>query len=398
MFRLTKQDVAEIFASELAGWAVAKPGAGTVAALTLRAIRHLLENTGEYRAPEGVGAPSDEFLNQHPLPLQALYDREKLLRGRLLYVELASFIDLLVDTGAVQIDIAPQPGTFSLAPFSDPATEALRVQGFNRLVEVRKYRHDSDVIRVPRVEKTPTGARLTVQKARYSDQAKSNLILDFVGRGDAPTLRAALGAENPGRLPALDDPRLVNSLGVTILVFYRDENGALTPFLVPRTRKTAVLNRGLWSDSASGAAEWPTDPERTPGTFEAYILDDLHQELKSEIGLEVDDLTAILPLAIGREIMRAGKPQMFFIGFTGLRRGELLERMEKARQANLKNPIEPEEIFRMPLLRKAPRGADPRQIHTDYESMLVDPQCAASLYYSMVFLERIGPRLGQFVD
>ncbi len=45
---------------------------------------------------------------------------------------------------------------------------------------------------------------------------------------------------------------------------------------------------------------------------------------------------------------------------------------------------------------KAPRAAPTRAVHTDYESMLVDPQCAARPYYSMVFLERIGPRLGQF--
>ncbi len=145
---------------------MAKPGAGTVAALTLRAIRHLLENT-EYRAPGIVGAPSDDFSINTRFRFEALYDREKLLRGRLLYVELASFIDLLVDTGAVQITtLRHNRGTFSLAPaFPIPQPRPCACRGFNRLVEVRKYRRQLDVIRVPRVEDTDRGTTYSSEGA-----------------------------------------------------------------------------------------------------------------------------------------------------------------------------------------------------------------------------------------
>ena len=393
MFKLTRREVAEIIASETVGMAAGLPFVGATATLTVRALRDLVENTAEISLPEAINGPSDEFLNQHSLPLQGLYYKEALLRGRLLYVEQANFIDRLVAGDTVRIDIDPQPGALALASFADPATEKLRDQGFHRLREVGKYRHDSDVIRVSTIALTPDGVRLSVQKARYSDQARSNLILDFAGQDGAPTLRQALLAESPGRLPRLDDRRLANSLGVTILVFYRDDLGVLTPFLVPRTRKTAVMNRGLWSDSASGAAEWPRDEISTPRTFEAYVMDDLYNELKAEIGLDRADLTKILPLAIGREIMRAGKPQMFFIGFTPLDRRTLLARMEAARALAKRNPIEPEEVYRMPQFRKPPRPGDPADLHQDRGEMKVDPQCLASLHYSLTFLQKLGPKV-----
>ena len=396
MFRLNRKEIAEILASEVAGWTAAGMiGAGTVASLSLRYLRELVENSAEVRFPQPVNAPSDEFLNQYPAALAPLYDRERLVRGRLLYVEQANFIDRLVTEGKVEIHIDTLPGVLTLAPFADPATEGLREAGFARLREVGKYRHDSDVIRVSQIEPTPDGARLVMQKARYSDQARSNLILDFAGDGRARTLRMALHAETPGLLPALDDRRLANTLGVTVLVFYRDETGILTPFLVPRTRKTAVMNRGLWSDSASGAAEWPRDELATPRTFEAYVMDDLYKELKDEIGLDRADLSLVLPLAIGREIMRAGKPQMFFIGFTPLNRKALIQRMQAARELARRNPIEPEEIYRMPLLRRPPRLGDTSDLYRDQGEMGVDPQCLASLHYALTFLQKLGPQIAR---
>lgn len=388
-FSFSKKDAVEIFASEIVGQAVGLPGAGTATSFAVKTIANLLDNTAEIRLPDRAQSAPDDFLNQHPLSLQGLYDRESLLGGRLLYVEEACFIDQLIETQSVEIEILPDFSPFELTPMAEPETEALRQIGFERLREVGKYRHDSDVIRTNRIERTPNGARLHIQKANYSQQAKSNLILDFRPDTSALSLRQSLAKDTPGFLPALNDGRLVNSLGVNILVFYRNEEHIWTPFLVPRTRKVAVLNRGMWSDSASGAAEWPPNPDTTEATFREYILDDLHQEMESEIGLFPQDMITILPMAIGRELIRAGKPQVFFIGFTWLNRSELLEKMETARQKNLKNPIEPEEIFRMPVFRKPPNALLSDDISATYETRMVDPQCAASLFYAKQFLERM---------
>lgn len=388
-FKINKQKLAKTLAAEVIGLKTGIPFAGLTTTLTIDAISNLLSNTAEIKLHERPLQASDEFLNQHPLSIQGLYDREPLLGGRLLYVEMVNFADCLLQSGQVDIRISLRKGLFSLRAFPDADVEALREQGFNRLREAKKYTHPSDVIRLWHVKTEGTSTIMEIQKAHYEHQAKSNLILDFCPNGQT-TIRQALGRETPGRLPALDDDRLANTLGVTILVFYRDEQGVFCPFLVPRTRKVAVLNRGQWSDSASGAAEWPKDPENTAATFEDYILDDLYKELSEEIGLRSSDLSALYPLALCRDVIREGKPQLFFVGFTELTRKQMIEKMEEARKLNKKNPIEPEEIFRMPLLRKPPVFSSSADANKTYEEKGVDPQCAASLYYAMDFLSKLG--------
>lgn len=388
-FSLLKQEFAEIVASEVAGVVTGMLGAGTVASASVRAISYLLNHTAELYLPDSPYTPSDDFLNQNPLSIQGLYDREKLVADRLLYVEMYRFVDKIIDTGSVRIDITPSHEVFRLKPFEQPEIEALRNQGFEALRACGKYRYPSDVIRLDKVDETDDGVNLFIRKAAYQDQARSNLILDFRGPDHDRTLRQTLQNEMRGFLPDLDDNRLANSLGLTILVFYRDDAGIWTPFLVPRSRQVAVLNRGLWSDSASGAAEWPRYPDETPSTFEAYVLDDLHKEMKDEIGLLPDDMIAILPTAMARELIRAGKPQLFFIGFTRLDRKELLKRLNDARRENRKNPIEPEEIYRMPTFRTPPKIGQGARIQSEYERLLVDPQCAASLYYAHDFLNQL---------
>lgn len=354
----------------------------------------MLDNTAEIpKMVEPRREIGDEFLNQNPLSLQGLYDRERLLAGRLLYVELANLTERIVNKGQVDISIAPQPGFFELEPFADPSVEGIRREGFDRLNEVGKYRHDSNVIRTTDVKTTADGVELTIQRARYSSQAQSNLILDYRPKDGTKTLRMALLEEAPGRLPALSDERLVNSLGVTIQIYYRDDNGQLAPFLVPRTKGTAVFNQKLWHDSASGAAEWPDNPQETQSTFEAYILDDLYQELWSELDLQPEDLQVLLPLAVCREIVRAGKPQVFFFGYTRLSRSALIAKMEIARKRAKKKAAEPDEIYRMPLLRKSPATGRIERIEHEYERRGLDPQCAASFYYCSRFLRQIKNRV-----
>jgi len=331
----------------------------------------------------------DAFLNQNPLSLQGLYDKEKLLAGRLLYVELADLTNHILAHGSVNVSIDPKPDFFELHPFSDTSVEEIRIQGFDRLNEVGKYRHDSNVIRMTALRPTSDGVELTIQRTRYSSQAKSNLILDYLPPHAKKTLRQALLAETPGRLPELADNRLANSLGVTIQIYYRDDNGQLAPFLVPRTKATAVFNQKLWHDSASGAAEWPDKPKETQSTFEAYILDDLHQELYSELNLSPDDLQVLLPLAVCREVIRAGKPQIFFFGYTRLSRRELITNMEIARKRAKKKAAEPDEIYRMPLLRRSPNTGRIERIEHEYERRGLDPQCATSFYYCTKFLRKI---------
>lgn len=336
----------------------------------------------------------DEFLHQHPLTLSTLYEHELRLSDSLPYVEIANFIDAVVDERAVPIALSPVPGQFRLEPFADPVIEDLREAGFDRLREVGRVRRNSDIIRVEDIAFDGTTATLQIRKARYWDQARSNLILDFHPDPEVPTIRETLLKEVPGCLTPLSDRRLANTLGLTILVFYLDPMGRLSPFIIPRSRDTAIHNRGQWSDSASGAAEWPEHPDGLEVSFETYILDDVYNELKQEIGLEKDDLSLVAPLAICRELARAGKPQMFFIGFTHLNRNQLLAKMGEAiRRAKKSDGLEPVEIDEIHRILQGPRIDSLKSAQDAMRKLKIDTQCAASLHYCLTFLVKYGEKL-----
>jgi hypothetical protein len=296
-----------------------------------------------------------------------------------------SFIDEIITTKRANIRIQASRDFFDLAPFEDPDTESLRDAAENEFRNQRRMTHDSDVIRLDSVSKEGDTLVLDIRRTRYSRQVRSNLVLDFVPDGRETSLRKALSDERFGHLPHLSDTRLANTIGLAILVFYKD-NGRLTPFFVPRTREVAIFNKGEWHCTASGAAEWPVDPERTPETFEAYILDDLYTELREEVGLERDDLTNILPLALCREMARGGKPQMFFIGFTDLSHADLVERMETARKTALPR-TEPTEVYRMPFFRFPTQFPDAESIARSFEGSGFTSEGAANLFYAVRFLQ-----------
>lgn len=379
------------FSEQIIDFASGVPIVGT-GVKTYRSSRNLLSALRTFGS--SPAEDNDEFLHQHPLTLARLYEREHRLAGNLPYVEITNFVDVVLAGRPVPIVLSPVPGQFRLEPFADPVIEDLREAGFERLKEVGRVRRNSDIIRVEDIAFDGTTATLQIKKARYLDQARSNLILDFKPIQGVPTIRHTLLQESPGHLPKLADKRLANTLGVTILVFYLDPDGRLSPFIIPRSRQTAVHNRGQWSDSASGAAEWPEHPDGLEVSFENYIMDDVYNELKLEIGLNKDDLSFVAPLAICRELARAGKPQVFFIGFTHLGRNQLLAKMGDAiRRAKKNDGLEPVEIDEIHRILQGPRIDDLKSAQEAMSKLKIDTQCAASLHYCLTFLAKYGAKL-----
>lgn len=350
--------------------------------------KKLVIESGEILPKRQVSPKPNPFLSHTPSTAEHRYSKEKQIYPGLLYTELVCYIDRLITGKGASIEIKPEPGLFHLAPLSNPEVEALRDSGFAAFKHAGKYRYESDVIRLNGFDDDGQKTTLTIQKAKYSQQARSNLILDYEARPGGPTMRKALMDERRGFLPDLRDKRLAQTIGVSMLLFYPDQ-GEWMPFLVARNRETAVLNEGEWSDSASGAAEWPADEHNTAKTFEAYILDDMYMELDEELGLKPQDLSNVLPLAIAREFIRAGKPQIFFIGFTNLSYNDIVMRMEERRKETLKNPNLPNEINKMPAFRRIPRVSSAKEAAKSFQDMRIDPQSAASLYYAHRFFEAL---------
>src|ERR1022692_1086127 len=92
---------------------------------------------------------------------------------------------------------------------------------------------------------------------------------------------------------------------------------------------------GLWgrvSLHCPGEAEWK--PNAT--TFDQMFRADICKELYEEVGLSREDLHWIVPVALCREFLRGGKPQLFFVA---LARAEAHELGPKRRERKRMNSV-----------------------------------------------------------
>ena len=64
-------------------------------------------------------------------------------------------------------------------------------------------------------------------------------------------------------------------------------------------------------------------------------------------------------------------------------------RMEERRRDTLNNPNLPNEINKMPTLRRIPRISSAKEVAKSFHDMRIDPQSAASLYYAHRFFEAL---------
>jgi hypothetical protein len=184
--------------------------------------RKLVIESGEILPNRPVNPKPNPFLSHTHSTAEHRYSTEKQIYPGLLYTELVCYIDRLIEGKGAKIDIIPDPGLFQLAPFSNPEVEALRDTGFTAFRRAGKFRYESDVIRLNAFDDDGQTTTLTIQKAKYSQQAKSNLILDYDATPGGPTLRKALMTERRGLLPELNDKRLAQTIGVSMLLFYED--------------------------------------------------------------------------------------------------------------------------------------------------------------------------------
>jgi hypothetical protein len=69
------------------------------------------------------------------------------------------------------------------------------------------------------------------------------------------------------------------------------------------------------------------------GSAQYFYKDAMLKELHEEAGLLEEDLDVFAPVAFCREMTRAGKPQMFFLGVTSLDSATLEKKMSGARKA-----------------------------------------------------------------
>lgn len=255
-----------------------------------------------------LGSDRGRFLDWDPRRLSVFYSGERARSlGELPYTKILSSLR------RSKISLEIKEKSFS---FSDRTREWVGVsrRGYNSLKVERSVFNDGQAIRMFDVD--PDTGILKVQPALYSQQAQSNLIADFKseaeGINNSRSLRELIALERPYTLPYLGDPRLANTVGISVLVFWNDELDNLRPLVQLRDAKSAAMdNRGVHC-TGSRAARWPTAQQKF--TIENFFDDEAYAAVKQDYDLNPDEVK-LHPVGLLREHARIGKPQFFYFGY-----------------------------------------------------------------------------------
>ncbi len=302
------------------------PKRGTI----LEAARSLVQGS---RLPSRITRilVPDLFLRQDPNDAISQYRDEPLVAPGLPYVEIINWCSDFKAGRQPSIEARLNPGRFELSSWGPGDGDLIRNAGFEAFRTHKPKTFDGPAVRVDGYRIAGRRLLLQAQHATYFTQVRSNLILDYRHRlpnGSTLSLRDLFRQEFGHRLPLLDDRRLANTLGVSALIFCQSGD-ELTPYLLARTREVAVNDLGNeWHCTASGVAELRGE-DRDADNFIEWSM---RKELEEEVGLVGDDLDTLAPIAFGRELLRAGKPQFFFLGITSLPLAEITKRLKGARR------------------------------------------------------------------
>ncbi len=220
---------------------------------------------------------------------------------------------------------------------------------------------DQPALRVADVSKTEKGIVYLVEEATYYDQVGSNLSLDAtlpVGIGVVPATTGSARAwdiaqSGSGKhLPSLSASRLSNTLGVAVGIRATDRSGRVG--VIARRRGPNVdVYPNMWHVPFSFALSFmPPLPKQ--GELASLVNFDYAKELAEETKLEYGEITSVYPVALCRDLVRGGKPQLFFEMTTSLNFEELKLRLTHAGGDEFNGPLELIELDRKPELAGGP--------------------------------------------
>lgn len=174
--------------------------------------------------------------------------------------------------------------------------------------------YDTMVPRVCGVSSSNGEVTVTVQPAFYSDQVVSNhkFALDKKLAEGHRSMREMAFDENGALLPFSESP-LSNTLGTSVVIRTRDQKWVLSH------RGAVAFDPGTLGTSASGAVEWNELGLWGDRDFDSWFKGGMLRELGEELGVDTiaqgvgrSITERLVFLGLGRELGRAGKPQLFF--------------------------------------------------------------------------------------
>lgn len=193
------------------------------------------------------------------------------------------------------------------------------------LEEIWEFFHDSTTIRLNSIQATPERIALVVSKAHYRDYIGTNYAMDalLTQKGWTRTLRDIVHPTH--QLCSLEDSLLCNHIGVSTLVFTLDNYLALP---IRSTERMATWQQTV-GPSISGATSYDDDMyTRYGGPVASWI-----REGREELGVDNSDFMDGSEIFFGltRDLLRGGKPEMFFATRMNITRTKLEQKFHKAR-------------------------------------------------------------------
>ena len=156
-----------------------------------------------------------------------------------------------------------------------------------------------------------------LQKAEYFDQVRTNLTLDLPIRDKDNKALRVLDLTETRELPSLEDSKLINSIGVSAVCYFRKVPSSSTDrapnFFFMKLRKPTEAVFGNMFGTTSGVVTLHAG--QGIGSLVDYVTSEMRREFYRETGLdeETNPIQTMYPLAFTRELMRGGKPQFFFL-------------------------------------------------------------------------------------
>lgn len=214
------------------------------------------------------------------------------------------------------------PNNFTLSNQLRARTEGI-FELYRWFFKIRRRRyHNESLLRLGNIQTLAEKTSLQVQAVKYEDIIRTNLSLDAKDSRNSLSLREEL--QGNGYLEAIQESPFGNSLGINFLLFTADGK------LVMQLRSNKVIVRpGELASSSSGDLAF-TDIARPRVNFSDVPK---LRETFEEIGLDADDVKAetIVFLGLTRELIRGGKPELFFTAQTTLSEKDFYQRWGEAK-------------------------------------------------------------------
>jgi len=194
--------------------------------------------------------------------------------------------------------------------------QALRELTENNLrayLRVQPQSWDNPILRVSSfVRQDSTHYECSLERSTYYYQARTNLTIDCPLEGEAAKTLRTLDLGPSNSLRSLEDSILVNSIGVSAVVFFR-KSGDIYFFMKYRRGTEGVF--GHMFGTTSGVVTLPKgQPVRS---LVDYVYTEMRREFYRETGFDEDrdrlPIRNMVLLSFARELMRGGKPQFFFV-------------------------------------------------------------------------------------